>query len=155
KANLKRGLTDGNAAPEPPAEPFSKRGDVWQLGHHRLACGDCTVAADVAAALDGASPHLLVTDPPYGVEYDARWRLEAGVNKPHNVLAEGRVENDDRADWREAWALFTGDVAYVWHASTRTDLVAESLRSQDFELRALIVWAKSSLVIGRGHYHHQ
>jgi DNA modification methylase len=155
KADLRTGRTDPDAVPEPPVVPFSKPGDVWLLGKHRLMCGDCTNAAQVAMALGAARPHLMVTDPPYGVDYDASWRLEAGVNKPHQVRAEGRVENDGRADWREAWALFAGDVAYVWHASTRSDFVAESLRSQDFDMRALIIWAKSSLVIGRGHYHHQ
>lgn len=155
KADLRAGRTDPDAVPEPPADPFSRAGDVWLLGKHRLVCGDCTDAATVAALLGDARPQLMVTDPPYGVGYNARWRLEAGVNKPHQVRAEGRVANDGRADWREAWALFAGDVAYVWHASTHTDHVAASLRAEDFQMRALIVWAKSSLVIGRGHYHHQ
>jgi DNA modification methylase len=155
RANLKKGLTDADATPEPPAIPFTERDDIWQLGRHRLMCGDCTMRDNVTRALDGVQPHLMVTDPPYGVDYDAGWRLAAGVNKPHQVRAEGKVENDSRADWREAWELFMGEVAYVWHASVSTDRVAESLRAQDFEMRALIIWAKSSLVIGRGHYHHQ
>src|SRR5206468_1941097 len=95
----------------------------------------------------------MVTDPPYGVDYDAEWRARSGLNGP--TAAHGRVLNDQRADWREAWALFKGDVAYVWHASTRTDVVAGSLRASGFDMRALIVWAKSQLVVGRGHYHHQ
>lgn len=63
--------------------------------------------------------------------------------------------NDDRADWRDAWALFTGEVAYVWHAGSFSPTVAESLAVNEFEIRALIIWAKPSLVMGRGHYHHQ
>jgi len=69
--------------------------------------------------------------------------------------AVGKVLNDDRADWREAWALFPGDVAYVWHADRFSPKVAESLEVNAFEMRALIVWAKSQLVMGRGHYHSQ
>src|SRR5215208_2618823 len=64
------GLTDPDDAPELPAEPVTVLDDVWILGRHRLVCGDCTDANAVAAALNGVSPHLMVTDPPYGVEYD-------------------------------------------------------------------------------------
>lgn len=55
-----------------------------------------------------------MTDPPCGVEYDPAWRAKAGVNR--NTSKLGRVENDNRADWREAWQLFPGNVMYVWHA---------------------------------------
>lgn len=66
--------------------------------------------------------HLMVTDPPYGVEYDPKWRLDAGINKPWQKRAEGKVSNDDRADWRETWSLFPGDVAYVWHGALHAAL---------------------------------
>jgi DNA modification methylase len=69
--------------------------------------------------------------------------------------AFGKVLNDDRADWRDAWALFPGDVAYVWHADKKSPEVAESLTSCDFTMRNLIIWAKGSMVISRGDYHHQ
>src|SRR5215213_8771673 len=72
------GLTDPDAVPEVPAEPVSERGDVWVLGRHRLVCGDCTDPEAVAKALDGARPHLMVSDPPYGVQYDPSWRNRAG-----------------------------------------------------------------------------
>jgi ParB-like chromosome segregation protein Spo0J len=64
------GLTDPDAVPEPLAEPVSALGDVWILGRHRLVCGDSTAADIVAKALNGATPNLMVTDPPYGVDYD-------------------------------------------------------------------------------------
>jgi DNA modification methylase len=111
----------------------------------------------------------MVTDPPYGVEYDALWREETGsaangqtvrissgkaLNK-HKACGVGKVANDDRADWREAWALFTGDVAYVWHAMKTALCVGDSLLATGFEIRAEIVWAKSQLVISQGHYHPQ
>jgi DNA modification methylase len=63
------------------------------------------------------------------------------------------VENDDRADWSEAWALFPGAVAYVWHAGTKVGIVQDSLDRCDFETRAQIVWVKNNFAIGRGHYH--
>jgi DNA modification methylase len=65
------------------------------------------------------------------------------------------VLNDDRADWREAWALFKGSVVYVWHSALYASTVAESLIACGFAIRAQIVWAKERLVLSRGHYHWQ
>jgi DNA modification methylase len=139
-------------APEPPAQPVTRPGDLWRLGRHRLLCGDATSAADVQRLLAGAKPHLLVSDPPYGVEYDPTWRNAAGVSATARV---GHVPNDHRADWREAWALFPGDVAYIWHAGRHARVVAESLEAAGFGIRSQIIWAKSRLVLGRGDYHWQ
>jgi DNA modification methylase len=139
-------------APEPPAEPVTRPGDLWLLGPHRLLCGDATNPADVARLLAGAQPHLLVSDPPFGVNYDPAWRNAAGVSATMRV---GKVLNDHRADWREAWALFPGDVAYVWHAGVHARTVIESLEAAGFAIRSQIVWAKPRLVLGRGDYHWQ
>jgi DNA modification methylase len=95
----------------------------------------------------------MVTDPPYGVEYDPSWREKAG--KGGKRLAKGRVLNDHRADWREAWALFPGDVAYVWHGALHAATVAESLEVAGFTIRCQIIWAKDRLVLSRGDYHWQ
>jgi len=152
-ADKTEGLTDPDDVPDAPVNPVTVLGDVWLLGKHRIVCGDSTDADTVAKVLNGVEPHLMVTDPPYGVEYDAGWRGKAGVGSAG--AAVGKVLNDDRADWREAWALFPGDVAYVWHADRFSPKVAESLEVNAFEMRALIVWAKSQLVMGRGHYHSQ
>lgn len=155
----KQGLTDPDEAPEPPVTPVSIRGDVWRLGSHRLTCGDSTVAEDVARVLGSVKPHLMVTDPPYGVDYDPNWRNEAARNSPGmgnraiGAGAVGKVLNDDRADWTEAWKLFAGDVAYVWHGALHAPLVAESLQKAGFNIRSQIIWDKTRLVIGRGDYH--
>lgn len=147
------GLTDPDDVPAVPEQPVSRVGDVWILGRHRLACGDCTEAAVVEQALAGVQPHLMVTDPPYGVDYDPSWRNAAVEGS--STRRTGKVLNDHRADWREAWALFRGSVAYVWHAALYTSTVAESLIACGFAIRAQIVWAKERLVLGRGHYHWQ
>ena len=151
------GLTDEDAVPEAPEVPVTVEGDVWLLGRHRLMCGSSTEADTVDAVLSGVKPHLMVTDPPYGVEYDADWRNKAkrADGTAIGASAIGKVENDANADWTEAWALFPGDVAYVWHADKFSPVVAQSLSNCGFEMRALIVWAKSNMVIGRGHYHSQ
>lgn len=150
-ADKTEGLTDPDDTPEVQEQVVTVRGDVWLLGNHRIVCGDSTDADDVAAALNGVEPHLMVTDPPYGVEYDASWRARAGVNM--KTAAHGKVLNDDRADWSEAWALFPGDVAYVWHGALHATTVAESLVASGFQIRSQIIWTKQKLVIGRGDYH--
>ncbi|TKZ20795.1 DNA methylase [Shimia litoralis] len=138
--------------PETPEDPVSRPGDLWVLGKHRLLCGDATVATDVERVLDGVTPLLMVTDPPYGVEYDPGWRNDTGAAKTKRT---GKVLNDDRADWREAWALFPGDVAYVWHGALHATTVAESLETSGFNIRSQIIWAKDRLVLSRGDYHWQ
>ena len=154
------GLTDEDAVPDAPAVPVTVLGDVWLLGRHRLACGSSTDAHTVEAVLAGVKPHLMVTDPPYGVGYDASWRSKA-KNADGTRLstgedrAVGKVENDDIADWSEAWSLFPGDVAYVWHGEKQIVSLGSELEKSGFQLRNLIVWAKSNLVIGRGNYHSQ
>lgn len=148
------GNADPDEVPDVPSQPVSVLGDVWVLdGRHRIICGDCTQAYVVEKVLAGVRPHLMVTDPPYGVEYDPSWRAEAGVNKNKGKL--GKVLNDDRADWREAWALFPGSVAYVWHASLFTREVLDSLEACDFKHRSMIIWVKDRFTLGRGHYHWQ
>lgn len=140
---------------EPPAKPKSKLGRVYKLGPHRVMCGDSTNAKHVSKLLAGATPNLMVTDPPYGVEYDPGWRADADLNQRGGGVRSGTVENDDRADWREAWALFPGGVAYVWHASLHGATVLASLVAEKFTARSQIIWVKPSLVISRGHYHYQ
>ena len=149
----KKGLTDPDAVPPVPKEAITRPGDIWALGDHRIICGDSTKADVVSALLVGSEPHLMVTDPPYGVNYDPKWRVEAGVNR--DTAASGLVHNDDRDDWRQAWALFPGDVAYVWHDGTHANTVADSLLSVGFAIRSQIIWNKGRLVIGRGDYHWQ
>ena len=138
--------------PQLPTQPVTRRGDLWELGAHRLLCGDATSATDVERLLGGAAPALMVTDPPYGVEYDPSWRHRAGVNVSKR---RGKVLNDEIADWRAAWALFPGDVAYVWHAGLHGHTVAESLVASGFAIRSQIIWAKPRFVLGRGDYHWQ
>ncbi|WP_372836778.1 site-specific DNA-methyltransferase [Puniceibacterium confluentis] len=149
---LETGDPKEEATPEPPANPVSRLGDIWQLGAHRLMCGDATDKVSVDTLLDGVRPHLMVTDPPYGVMYDPDWRNRAGASETKRT---GKVLNDDRADWREAWALFPGAVAYVWHGALHATTVADSLIASGFDIRSQIIWAKDRLVLSRGHYHWQ
>lgn len=138
--------------PEVPETAVTRAGDFWILGSHRLICGDATDAATAGRLLESVRPHLMVTDPPYGVSYDPSWRNDAGASHTRRT---GKVLNDDRADWRQAWALFAGDIAYVWHGALHASTVAESLISSGFDIRSQIIWTKERLVLSRGHYHWQ
>lgn len=151
------GLTEPDEVPPAPVNPVTRLGDTWICGRHRVRCGDSTNAHEVKALLGDVVPTLMVTDPPYGVSYDADWRNRAdrANGKPYGARAVGKVINDDRADWREAWALFPGDVAYVWHAGTKADIVADSLAASGLEIRSQVIWAKTRFAISRGHYHVQ
>ena len=147
------GDTEGeDDIPDTPVVPVSVAGDLWQMGSHRLICGDSTSADVVGRLLGDVKPLLMVTDPPYGVEYDPGWRNKTGASATKRT---GKVLNDDRADWREAWSLFPGDVAYVWHGALHAATVAESLEAVGFKVRSQIIWAKDRLVLSRGDYHWQ
>jgi DNA modification methylase len=148
------GLTDPEDIPAEIETPISKLGDIWILGNHRLACGDCTDAHTVEAVMAGTNPHLMVTDPPYGVNYEPGWRDEKLADNRKRAL--GIVENDNQANWQDAWALFTGNVAYVWHSQGPLQAaVLASLEACDFVARNHIIWVKNKFVIGRGDYHIQ
>ena len=151
------GHTDEDEAPAATDTPTSQIGDVWCLGGHRLLCGNATNVEAVSEVLGEPMPNLMVTDPPYGVEYDPDWRNRAKRpdGTPYGASAIGQVSNDDRADWREAWALFAGDVAYVWHAGRHASQVQASLEAASFVIRSQIIWAKPRHIISRGNYHWQ
>lgn len=125
-------------------------GDLFEIGPHRLLCGDSTNADDVSKLLDGKDPYLMVTDPPYGVVYDPTWRHKAGII---NSGRQGKVQNDDNADWTLSWALSPSRVAYVWHGGKHTSTVQTSLEAAEFEIRAQIIWNKQQMVFSRGDYH--
>jgi DNA modification methylase len=146
---------DEEEAPDLGATAIARAGDVWEMGGHRLVVGSCTDPQVVATAMAGHEVNLMVTDPPYGVDYDPEWRNRVIRADGSRITARatGRVTNDDRADWREAWALFPGDVAYVWHGGVASAIVQRSLEAAGFGLKGQIIWDKGRHVIGRGAYH--
>jgi len=146
------GLIPEDAVPEPSEAAVSKSGDIWLLGPHRVGCGDSTDGAFVSAVMGDGLPDLMVTDPPYGVEYDPAWRHRRGVN---NSAKKDKIQNDEVADWTPAWNLFPGQIAYVWHGALRSTIVAGSLFEAGFAIRAQIIWAKERLVMSQGDYHWQ
>src|SRR5260370_4973199 len=114
-------------APEPPAHPVAEPGDLWVLGRHRLLCGDSTVATDVERVLGGVAPHLMVTDPPYGVNYDPAWRNQAGRN--NFAIGRGHYHCKHEPCWyvvrKGSTASWVGD-----HSQTTLWQIDKNLKSE-------------------------
>ena len=134
-------------------EPITKLGDIYQLGRHRLMCGDSTSIDAVEKLMKGEKPVLMVTDPPYGVNLDQSWRDKALGDKALGKGNSNLVSNDQRADWYDVWVICNADIAYVWHASSFSDVVMDSLKRAGFDVRQQIIWNKSVMIMGRGAYH--
>jgi DNA modification methylase len=160
------GSPDADEIPDAPKAPRARTGDLIHLGEHRLLCGDATNPDDVRRLLGGDEPKLLVTDPPYGVEYDARWR--DGMERNDLAKAEPTNANymrsevhratgivgDTKADWSDAFELVPSlDFGYVWHASRHQLEVEAGLRRIGWEIAQQIIWVKPVLILSRQHYH--
>ncbi|HXI44188.1 MAG TPA: site-specific DNA-methyltransferase [Bryobacteraceae bacterium] len=165
------GLTDEDAVPDVPKDPVTRAGDLWQLGPHRVLCGDATSSEAVqrlcTAGPSRQQPFLMVTDPPYGIELDSEWRDRAGLNgcgpaeasyMKHRTQGHTNtsISSDTRADWSEAFELLPGlQVAYVWHASKFTREVLDGLLRIGFLHHQQIIWNKGRTVLTRTHYWFQ
>jgi len=134
----------------PPAEPVSQLGELYELGPHRLLCGDATDPEQVALLTGGEGTALMVTDPPYGVGVDHSWR--DGVRQPQGSARTATLLNDDRADWRQAYALSDAPVAYVWHGALHAGLVGDGLTEAGFVLRQQLIWVKQIHALSRSNY---
>lgn len=137
-------------APPVPEVPVTKLGDLWRLGEHRVLCGDSTDAGCVGRLLGERKPFLMVTDPPYGVNYDPAWRSSLDQwNRATSAFT------DKQCLWPLALEQFPGDVIYLWHAGSKAGETAAELYTLGFEVRMQIIWRKPAFVISRGHYHSQ
>lgn len=150
---LKQLLADvANTSPErdtpaaaPPKRPATRTGDIYTLGVHRLLCGDCQQLPEVQRLLGGGLADMVLTDPPYGVEYsDGAIAGDTIAGLPellHTALANARA------------ASSPGASAYVFHADTNGGIFRAALAAAGWELKQVLVWVKQQLVLGRQDYH--
>lgn len=132
-------------------DPISKFGQIWKLGRHRLMCGDSTSEENVKALLGGAKADLLLTDPPYGVDY---------TGKTKDAL---KIQNDAKTDeemieflssaFRAADSVMKpGAVFYIWYAGTKEHAFDKACQLTGWEVRQILIWAKNTMVMGRQDY---
>jgi len=135
--------------PELPEEPTAKLGDIYLLGEHRVMCGDSTKIEDVEKLMEGKKADLVVTDPPYNVDYEGGTGL--------------KIENDSMDDSsfktfltdafnRMAEVMKLGASFYIWHADSEGYNFRNACKDAGFVVRQCIIWNKNSLVMGRQDY---
>lgn len=131
--------------------PVTKLGDVWKLGRHRLMCGDSTSTECVQKLMGGLQADLLLTDPPYGVDY---------TGKTKDAL---KIENDAKSDddfiafLRSAFeaadsVMKAGAVFYIWHADSKAYVFRMACQMTGWEVRQVLIWVKNAMVMGRQDY---
>ncbi len=131
---------------------FVERGDVWQVGRHRLMCGDATSPEDVATLMDGKKANLIITDPPYNVAFESSDGLS---------IKNDKMENDKFYEFllaafkNMAEHLEKGGSAYVFHADTEGLNFRKAFIDAGFHLSGCCIWVKNSLVLGRSDYQWQ
>ena len=132
-------------------EPTVKLGDIWQLGRHRLMCGDSTDAGTVALLMDGKRADLFLTDPPYNVAYE-------GKTKDALTIENDKMESDKFREFLTS--AFTAAVSvlkegggfYIWFASREHCNFETALNDSGLEVRQELIWKKNSMVLGRQDY---
>lgn len=147
-------IAEEEELPETPEKPITKTGDIWQLGDHRVMCGDSTSIDDIEKLMDGAVADLYLTDPPYNVDY---------VGKTKDAL---KIQNDvmDDSPFRQFISdafsaadsvLKKGAVFYIWHAGTEAYNFIGGIRDCNWLLKEVLIWVKNVMVMGRQDYQWQ
>ncbi|MGH2660717.1 MAG: DNA modification methylase [Actinomycetota bacterium] len=150
---LRVGLTDPEEIPPVPAAPRTRAGDLWALGPHRVLCADATDRSALEHVLEGGRADMLLTDPPYGVQYTGKTRRAL------------RIANDDReaitsllrASFGAADAVLRpGAAIYICHPAGASSVVfASAFLEVGWELRQSLVWVKDVMVLGHGDFHYR
>lgn len=136
----------------PPEEPQAKYGDIYQLGRHRLMCGDSTKTEDVQKLMGGELADLFLTDPPYNVAYE-------GKTKDSLTIKNDSMDDDSfRQFLVDAFksadsVMKKGAVFYIWHADSEGYNFRGACRDIGWTVRECLIWNKNQIVLGRQDYH--
>lgn len=147
-----QGLTDEDEAPPVPVEPKTKPGDIYQLGKHRLMCGDSTSMDDLETLCEGQLVDMWLTDPPYNVAY------EGGTRDKLTIKNDSMGDDQFRQFLRDSYTaadtvMKPGAVFYIWYADVETYNFVGAVRDAGWKMSQILVWKKSSLILGRKDYH--
>lgn len=144
-------VVEDDYTPEVPEEPKAKLGDIYQLGRHRLMCGDSTSETDVQALLGGQEMDMVLTDPPYNVNYQGT----AGT-----IINDNMKSNEFRQFLRKAFvnirqALKKGCTFHIWYADSEGYNFRGACADAGLIVRQQLIWVKNSATIGRQDFQHQ
>jgi len=143
-------------APEPPADPVSRPGDIWVCGEHRVLCGDATVLSDVETLLGGELADMAFTDPPYNVNYanSAKDKLR-GKNRPILNDALGDAFGAFLYDACVNLLTVTKGGVYICMSSSELDALQKAFRAAGGKWSTFVIWAKNTFTLGRADYQRQ
>ena len=146
------------------ADPVTQYGDVWQLGEHRLMCGDASDFSDVGILMGGQEADLIITDPPYNVDYEAKDKSLEKSYKRNTTRKNNEILNDKMDEGAFYSFLFQifgnlhdaakkGAAVYVFHADIEGLTFRQAFDAAGFKLAEVLIWEKNQFVIGRQDYH--
>ena len=144
-------VVEDDYTPEVPEEPKAKLGDIYQLGRHRLMCGDSTSQSDVQLLLNGELMDMVLTDPPYNVNYKGT----AGT-----IINDNMKSSEFRQFLRKAFnnirlALKHGSTFHIWYADSEGYNFRGACSDAGLTVRQQLIWVKNSATIGRQDFQHQ
>lgn len=145
---------DDDYEEEVPEEPKSKLGQVYQLGRHRLMCGDSTNPDDVKKLMNGVQADLLITDPPYNVNYEGKQDSKMTIKNDHQE-AENFYKFLLEAFTNAKDNMKAGAAFYIWYASSEAVNFNRSAVDAGLSVRQELIWAKNQMIIGRQDYQWQ
>ena len=142
------GLTDEDAVPEVPEEPKTKPGDIYQLGRHRLMCGDSTSIDAVEKLMAGQLADILITDPPYNVAYEGKTKEALTIQ--NDAMSDEQFRQFLRDAFTAAdMVMKSGAVFYIWHADSEGYNFRGACRDANWKVRQCLIWNKDTMVMGR------
>ena len=153
-----QGLTDEDAVPDVPDEPATKLGDIYQLGNHRLMCGDSCSVTDMEKLCDGQLVDMWLTDPPYNVAVQGGNHGDPERKNGLKILNDKMPDEEFRQFLRDAYVtadlvMKPGAVFYIWHADSEGYNFRGAAKDAGWAVRQCLIWKKSSIVMGRQDYH--
>ncbi len=155
------GNTEDDEVPEAPVEPISKHGDVWQLGNHRLMCGDTTMIDDFKKLMQNDVADMIFTDPPYNVNYGAtmkdKLRYHTSPNHGRTIMNDNLGEDFEQFlyDACTNMLMYCQGAAYVCMSSSELHTLYSAFVKAGGKWSTFIIWAKNTFTLGRADYQRQ